>query len=71
MLLEIENLKTHYQTAEGMVKAADGISFSIDKDQVFGLVGESGCGKTTVGRMMLRLLREINPAPHHHAPGPR
>jgi len=56
MLLEIENLKTHYQTAEGMVKAADGISFSIDKDQVFGLVGESGCGKSTLIRTIMRLV---------------
>jgi peptide/nickel transport system ATP-binding protein len=56
MLLQVKNLKTHYQTEKGVVKAVDGVSFSIKEDEVFGLAGESGCGKTTLIRTMLRLI---------------
>lgn len=61
-ILEIRNLKKHFpikagvlQKVVGHVKSVDGVSFEIKKGQTFGLVGESGCGKTTIGRTILRL----------------
>lgn len=64
-LVEINNLKKHFPAAHGqVVRAVDGVSFNIQKGETFGLVGESGCGKTTVGRCLLRLIEptsgEIN-----------
>ncbi|MEN4040742.1 MAG: ATP-binding cassette domain-containing protein [Anaerolineaceae bacterium] len=62
ILLEVKNLKMHFpiyrgllQRVVGHVKAVDGVSFFIKEREVLGLVGESGCGKTTVGRTILRL----------------
>ncbi|MBX2998483.1 MAG: ATP-binding cassette domain-containing protein [Caldilineaceae bacterium] len=46
-----------FSTVQGYVKAVDGVSFDIPRGQVLGLVGESGCGKTTVGRLIMRLYR--------------
>ena len=55
-LLEVEGLKKYFQVGKGQtLKAVDDISFQIKKGQTFGLVGESGCGKTTVGRTLLRI----------------
>ena len=55
-LLEVEGLKKYFQVGEGQtLKAVDDISFQIKKGQTLGLVGESGCGKTTVGRTLLRI----------------
>jgi oligopeptide transport system ATP-binding protein len=62
-LVEVSNLKKHFpirrgiliQRQVGAVKAVDGVSFFIDRGETLGLVGESGCGKTTVGRTMLGL----------------
>jgi len=63
-LIEVENLKKYFPVLGGVlrrkiaeVKAVDGVSFKIFKGETFGVVGESGCGKTTLGKTMLRLLR--------------
>lgn len=56
-LLEVRNLKTHFSAGrKKTVKAVDGISFDIGEGETLGLVGESGCGKTTTGRSILRLV---------------
>ncbi len=62
-LLRVRGLKTHFpiksgllQRTTGWVKAIDGVDFDIGKGETLGLVGESGCGKTTVGRTILRLI---------------
>ncbi|MEM7131899.1 MAG: oligopeptide/dipeptide ABC transporter ATP-binding protein [Chloroflexota bacterium] len=62
ILLEVKNLKQHFpihqgffQRVVGHIKAVDGVSFFIRENEALGLVGESGCGKTTVGRTLLRL----------------
>ena len=59
-LIEVKNLKQYFPTSAGLfrtkpLKAVDGVSFSIAKGETLGLVGESGCGKTTVGRTILHL----------------
>ncbi|KOP81741.1 ABC transporter ATP-binding protein [Cytobacillus solani] len=55
-LLEIKNLKQHFNVGKGnTVKAVDGITFDIYKGETLGLVGESGCGKSTTGRTIIRL----------------
>ena len=60
-LLEVKNVKKYYELKTGIfknkqyVKAVDDISFSIKKGQTFGLVGESGCGKSTIGKTIVRL----------------
>ncbi len=55
-LLEVRNLKKHFPSTAGWVKAVDGIDLKIEKGKSFGLVGESGCGKSTLIRVMLKLL---------------
>lgn len=57
-LLTIRNLKTYYHTGSKTVKSVDGVSFSIADGETFGLVGESGCGKSTICRSILRLTPE-------------
>ena len=55
-LLEVEDLVTHFITERGVVKAVDGVSFTLDRGQTLGVVGESGCGKSVMARSLLRLL---------------
>jgi peptide/nickel transport system ATP-binding protein len=57
-MLNISNLKTQYETADGTVHAVDGVDIDIDENQTIGLVGESGSGKTTLGKSIMRLLPE-------------
>ena len=44
-LLDVKDLKTYFYTDSGVAKAVDGVTFSVDKGKVLGIVGESGCGK--------------------------
>jgi peptide/nickel transport system ATP-binding protein len=55
-LLEVKNLKVQFKIQDGWVKAVDGISFTIDSGETMGLVGESGCGKTTAAYAITQLL---------------
>ena len=52
-LLEVKNLSMHYDTLDGNVDAVKDISFSVKSGESFGLVGESGCGKTSVAMLSL------------------
>lgn len=55
-LLEVRDLKKYFKTPKGMLHAVDGVSFTLDAGKTLGVVGESGCGKSTMGRTVLRLL---------------
>jgi peptide/nickel transport system ATP-binding protein len=57
LLLNVENLKTYFYTEEGVVKAVDGVSFSIYEDEIIGLVGETGCGKSVTALSILQVVR--------------
>ena len=57
-ILDVKDLCIYYRTLRGKVRAVDGITFSIAEGESLGLVGESGCGKTTTGKALLRLLPE-------------
>jgi len=56
-LLDIRNLKTHFYTLEGVVKAVDDVSFTVDEGEAVGLAGESGSGKSTVALSVMRLIK--------------
>jgi peptide/nickel transport system ATP-binding protein/oligopeptide transport system ATP-binding protein len=56
-LLDVRDLKTHFYTDEGLVRAVDGVSFQVDPGQTLGLVGESGCGKSVASLSILRLIQ--------------
>ena len=63
-LLSVQELQTHFPVKRGLlqrtvdhVRAVDGVSFDLNPGETLGLVGESGCGKTTVGRTLLRLIK--------------
>jgi oligopeptide/dipeptide ABC transporter ATP-binding protein len=55
-VLEVDNLKTHFFTREGVVQAVDGISFQVDKGRTLGIVGESGCGKSVTALSIMGLI---------------
>jgi len=57
-LLEVKNLEIHYITRKGAVKAVDGVSLSVEQDETLGLIGESGCGKTT---MVFSIMNFVTP----------
>jgi len=56
-LLRVSNLKTHFQTPDGIVRAVDTIDLSIRERETLGLIGETGCGKTVLGLTLMRLLQ--------------
>ena len=55
-LLAVEGLETHFPTGQGVLRAVDGVSFTIDRGEVLGLVGESGCGKSVTSLSIMRLV---------------
>jgi peptide/nickel transport system ATP-binding protein len=55
-LLEVHDLKKYFKTPYGLLHAVDGVSLALEKGKTLGVVGESGCGKTTLGRVVLHLL---------------
>ena len=55
-LLEVRNLKTYFFTEDGVVKAVDGVDFTVFPGEVLGLVGESGCGKSVTSLSIMRLV---------------
>jgi len=55
-LLEVDGLKTHFFTRDGVVRAVDGVSFSVYPGETLAVVGESGCGKSVTSLSILRLI---------------
>ena len=56
ILLEVKDLKKYFDTPRGKLHAVDGVNFTIERGKTLGIVGESGCGKSTTGRTILRLI---------------
>ncbi|MBT7155043.1 MAG: ABC transporter ATP-binding protein [Deltaproteobacteria bacterium] len=57
-ILEIRDLKTHFFTYHGVIKAVDGVSLTINREEVLGIVGETGCGKSITARSILKLIQD-------------
>jgi peptide/nickel transport system ATP-binding protein len=55
-LLEVRDIKTHFPLAQGLVRAVNGVNFTVNRGQTVGLVGESGCGKSVLARSILRIV---------------
>ena len=76
-LLVVEDLKKHFPVTRGIifqkeiasVRAVDGVSFTIRKGETLGVVGESGCGKSTMARCVMRLLESTARPDHVRGPG--
>ena len=56
IILEVKGLKKYFKTNRGMLHAVDNINFTLKRGKTLGIVGESGCGKSTTGRCILRLI---------------
>ena len=56
-ILEVSHLKKYFKTRQGMVHAVDDVSFTLGRGKTLGVVGESGCGKSTIGRVILQLIK--------------
>jgi len=69
LVLEVRNLETHFFTSDGVSRAVDGVSFELHQGETLGLVGESGCGKTTLAKLALLLdgAHQTENAPHSDA----
>ena len=63
-VLQVEHLTTNYKIMRGWVHAAEDINFDLEKGEAMGLVGESGCGKTTIALSLLKLLPEAGRIRH-------
>ena len=63
VILEVSDLHTHFFLRRGVLKAVDGVSFSLRRGEVLGLVGESGCGKSLTALSIMRLLPRDRHAP--------
>ncbi|MBM7551647.1 ABC transporter ATP-binding protein [Thalassobacillus pellis] len=55
-IMEVNDLKTHFHTKTGVVKAVDGVNFKVKKGEILGIVGESGCGKSVTSQSIMRLV---------------
>ncbi|PIZ15119.1 peptide ABC transporter ATP-binding protein, partial [Candidatus Desantisbacteria bacterium CG_4_10_14_0_8_um_filter_39_17] len=55
-LLEVKDLRTYFYTDDGIIKAVDGVDFSLDEGETLGLVGESGCGKSVTALSIMNLV---------------
>ncbi len=58
MLLKVDNLATHFFTDEGVIRAVDGVSFTVERGETLGIVGESGCGKSVTALSLMRLVQD-------------
>ncbi len=56
LILKLENLKKYFKVGRRVIKAVDGVSLEVERGETLGIIGESGCGKTTLGRMIVRLI---------------